>query len=145
MALFLNGKQIDKENVYADNIPMSASDSDTIAEKFADFTADLLPIESGSATNTKAYIDSGLSGKQSKIKTATFSGTTATNTGFLQTGVSTTNTMAIGIHLPSNLRSGFVPLVTDYNGEWTLSLEAANGGKAGSQTVTNAELYYIDV
>lgn len=63
MALFLNGKQIDKENVYADNIPMSASDSDTIAEKFDGLTADLLPIESGSSTNTKDYIDSGLSGK----------------------------------------------------------------------------------
>ena len=29
----------------------------------ADYTAELLPIESGSATNTKSYIDSGLSGK----------------------------------------------------------------------------------
>ncbi len=33
----------------------------------ADFTADLLPIESGSSTNTKDYVDSGLSGKQSSL------------------------------------------------------------------------------
>ena len=33
----------------------------------ADYTAELLPIESGSATNTKSYIDSGLSGKQNTI------------------------------------------------------------------------------
>lgn len=32
----------------------------------ADYTAELLPIESGSATNTKDYIDSGLSGKADK-------------------------------------------------------------------------------
>lgn len=83
--------------------------------------------------------------KQSKVKQTTFSGTTATGNGFLQTGVSTTNTMAIGIHLPSNMNSGFVPIVTDYLGQWTLSLEAANGGKAGGQTVTDAVLYYIDV
>lgn len=30
-------------------------------------TADMLPIESGSATNTKDYIDSGLSGKEDSI------------------------------------------------------------------------------
>lgn len=35
MALYLNGKQIDKEQVYADNLPVSSSDS----------------------TNTKDYID----------------------------------------------------------------------------------------
>lgn len=63
MALFLNGKQIDKEQVYADNTPMSANDSETIAEKFDGLNATNLPIQSGSATNTKAYIDSGLSGK----------------------------------------------------------------------------------
>ena len=50
--------------IYATEIPMSALDSDTVAEKLdekvdtADYTAELLPIESGSATNTKAYIDS---------------------------------------------------------------------------------------
>ena len=66
MAFFLNGKQIDKENVYADNIPMSASDSDTIADKFDGLNATNLPIQSGSATNTKDYIDSGLSGKADK-------------------------------------------------------------------------------
>ena len=33
----------------------------------ADYNAELLPIESGSATNTKDYIDSGLSGKQNTI------------------------------------------------------------------------------
>ena len=55
--------------IYATEIPMSALDSDTVAEKLdekvdtADYNAELLPIESGSATNTKAYIDSGLSGK----------------------------------------------------------------------------------
>ena len=32
----------------------------------ADYNAELLPIESGSSTNTKSYIDSGLSGKQNK-------------------------------------------------------------------------------
>lgn len=32
-------------------------------------TADMLPIESGSATNTKDYIDNGLSGKQNKTWT----------------------------------------------------------------------------
>lgn len=37
----------------------------------ADFTADLLPIESGSATNTKDYIDSGLSGKADTSTTYT--------------------------------------------------------------------------
>ena len=69
MALFLNGKQIEKENIYADNIPMSALDSDTVAEKLdekvdtTDFDATNLPITSGSSTNTKDYIDSGLSGK----------------------------------------------------------------------------------
>ena len=55
--------------IYATEIPMSALDSDTVAEKLdekvdtADYTAELLPIESGSSTNTKSYIDSGLSGK----------------------------------------------------------------------------------
>lgn len=50
--------------IYATEIPMSALDSDTVAEKLdekvdtADYTAELLPIESGSATNTKDYIDS---------------------------------------------------------------------------------------
>lgn len=39
-------------------------------------TADMLPIESGSATNTKDYIDTGLSGI---IKTATVSGTTTSS------------------------------------------------------------------
>lgn len=34
----------------------------------ADYTAELLPIESGSATNTKSYIDSGLSGKGKLVK-----------------------------------------------------------------------------
>lgn len=55
--------------IYATEIPMSALDSDTVAEKLdekvdkTDFDATELPIESGSATNTKDYIDSGLSGK----------------------------------------------------------------------------------
>lgn len=66
MALFLNGKQIDKEQVYADNTPMSASDSETIAEKFDGLNAELLPITSGSSTNTKNYIDSGLTNKLNK-------------------------------------------------------------------------------
>ena len=61
--------------IYATEIPMSALDSDTVAEKLdekvdtADYTAELLPIESGSATNTKDYIDSGLSGKADKTWT----------------------------------------------------------------------------
>ncbi|MBQ1297329.1 MAG: hypothetical protein IIY21_25010 [Clostridiales bacterium] len=50
--------------IYATEIPMSALDSDTVAEKLdekvdtTDFYATNLPIESGSATNTKDYIDS---------------------------------------------------------------------------------------
>lgn len=77
MALYINGQKVDGgTNLYANNIPMSPSDSDTIAEKLddiedelddkvdiTDFYATNLPIESGSATNTKYYIDSGLSGK----------------------------------------------------------------------------------
>ena len=39
-------------------------------------TAEMLPIESGSATNTKDYIDTGLSGKQDSIKIDTVSQTT---------------------------------------------------------------------
>ena len=41
-------------------------------------TAKMLPIESGSATNTKDYIDSGLSGKQDALSVTT--GTVARNT-----------------------------------------------------------------
>ena len=81
MALYINGQKVDGgTNLYANNIPMSPSDSDTIAEKLddiedelddkvdiTDFYATNLPIESGSATNTKDYIDSGLSGKQNTI------------------------------------------------------------------------------
>ena len=37
----------------------------------ADYTAEMLPIESGSSTNTKAYIDSGLSGKADTSDTYT--------------------------------------------------------------------------
>ena len=37
----------------------------------ADYTAEMLPIESGSATNTKDYIDSGLSGKADSSTTYT--------------------------------------------------------------------------
>lgn len=83
MALYLNGKQIGKEQVYADNIPMSASDSDTIAEKMddkvdkADYTADMLPITSG-GVSTKSYIDSGLSGKADKSTTCRYIQTTIT-------------------------------------------------------------------
>ena len=40
-------------------------------------TADMLPIESGSSTNTKDYIDSGLSGKQDTLSTT--SGTITAN------------------------------------------------------------------
>lgn len=64
MALYLNGKLVDKGQVYADSIPMSVSDNKTIADALdekvdiTDFSADNLPITSGSATNTKAYIDS---------------------------------------------------------------------------------------
>lgn len=49
--------------INATEIPMSASDSDTIADKIDGLNAATLPIESGSSTNTKDYIDSGLSGK----------------------------------------------------------------------------------
>lgn len=45
----------------------------------ADYTAELLPIESGSATNTKDYIDSGLSGIPF-IKSVLLSGTINCNT-----------------------------------------------------------------
>ena len=41
--------------------------------------AELLPIQSGIATNTKDYIESGLSGKQNKIQTDGAVGTTTTN------------------------------------------------------------------
>lgn len=64
MALYLNGKLVDKGQVYADSIPMSVSDNKTIADALdekvdiTDFTADNLPITSGSLINTKAYIDS---------------------------------------------------------------------------------------
>ena len=71
--------------IYATEIPMSALDSDTVAEKLdekvdtADYNAELLPIESGSATNTKAYIDSGLSGKGKLVKAfVTYNGTAFT-------------------------------------------------------------------
>ena len=49
----------------------------------ADYTAELLPIESGSATNTKAYIDSGLSGKADKTSTQ---GTLSSPVGTLARG-----------------------------------------------------------
>ena len=64
--------------IYATEIPMSALDSDTVAEKLdekvdtADYTAELLPIESGSATNTKDYIDSKLSSYLYTLSTSDF-------------------------------------------------------------------------
>ena len=45
----------------------------------ADYTAELLPIESGSATNTKDYIDSGLSGKADTSDLANKADKTLTN------------------------------------------------------------------
>lgn len=60
--------------IYATDIPVSALDSDTVAEKLddkvdtSDFLATNLPITSGSATNTKDYIDTGLSGKGELVK-----------------------------------------------------------------------------
>ena len=52
--------------------------------------AELLPIESGSATDTKTYIDNGLSGKQAKIKQETLNLTT-TAQGLVNLGKSTTS------------------------------------------------------
>lgn len=58
-----------------------------------DFLATNLPIESGSATNTKDYIDTGLSGKQGKINNSylidglsTPSGITRQNGGYTKIG-----------------------------------------------------------
>lgn len=93
--------------IYATEIPMSALDSDTVAEKLdekvdtADYTAELLPIESGSSTNTKDYIDSGLSGKADKtsaVYIATYSFNKTIN-------ATTQTTYALGrtdFNLPAN-------------------------------------------
>ena len=53
-----NGYAVTSEGVKTEVDALSAAIADKVDQ--ADFTADLLPIESGSSTNTKDYIDSGL-------------------------------------------------------------------------------------
>ena len=105
--------------IYATEIPMSALDSDTVAEKLdekvdtADYNAELLPIESGSATNTKDYIDSGLSGKADKtsavyIATYSFSktinATTQTTYSILRTNFNLPkNAVVVSVFLRENI------------------------------------------
>ena len=70
----------------------------------ADFTADLLPIESGSATNTKDYIDSKVVGTYSQTNLSPQSGVTINDGGYCVIG----NIVIVNIRftLSSNKLSG---------------------------------------
>ncbi len=102
----------------------------------ADFTADLLPIESGSSTNTKDYIDSGLSGES----------VTFTPDG---TGISTNNTY---VYRKGKILIFSIDVVfsSDYLSQWkdigTVSdLTLDGSGYFGLITTENGDSTFIQV
>ena len=127
----------------ASDLPLGSDFSDP--NSTAGAIGDLTTLTTTDKSSAVGAINELNSGKQSKVKSTTFSGTTTATSGFLSTGISSTNTMALGIHLPSAMHNGFIALVTDYNNEWTMVLTNATGTHVGGQVITNATFYYFDV
>ena len=137
--------------IYATEIPMSALDSDTVAEKLddkvdkTDFDATLLPIQSGSATNTKDYIDSGLSGKADSgnftPKVINQSSISVTASG-INTLAITVNNAVYGI-VTGIIISGdaVVPMQFYFSDINTLNVRLKN--TLANNTTCNLAVYYI--
>lgn len=128
--------------IYATEIPMSALDSDTVAEKLdekvdtTDFYATNLPIESGSSTNTKDYIDSGLSGKQAKIKQATIN-TTTTSAGLVNLGKKTSDgEYVLSVTAVTNYGGYYCTLSLTTSGEWYANVKQVSD----NSSVNNASV-----
>lgn len=120
----------------------------------ADYTADMLPIESGSATNTKDYIDTGLSGKadtgdlanyQTKIKQGTISATTDAS-GMINLQKATTNNEYVLSVTPVTSGGGYyavTQLVT--SGQWYATVKDQSTNANKTSTAVSVKVVWCEI
>jgi hypothetical protein len=98
--------------------------------------AEMLPIQSGSATDTKSYIDSGLSGKQAKIKQTTLN-TTTTSAGLVNLGKKTSDgEYVLSVTAVTNYGGYYCTLSLTTSGEWYANVKQVSD----NSSVNNASV-----
>lgn len=111
----------------------------------ADLNAELLPIASGSATNTKDYIDSGLSGKQARIKQETQNLTT-TAQGLVNLGKSTTNgEYVLSVTAVTTYGGYYCTLSLTTSGDWYANVKQTSDNSSVNSTAVAIKVIWCEI